>query len=83
MQWILVLITDALAGKAMSSHDEDPQIYVLLDHEERIPLFTRAAEKDPDLPYGPLLRCATNTIPSFRILMPSTERLRVKTSSCN
>lgn len=39
MQWILVLITDALA-----------------DHDERIQLFTKAAEKDPELPYGPLLR---------------------------
>ncbi|KAF7322657.1 V-type proton ATPase subunit H [Mycena chlorophos] len=26
------------------------------DHDERIPLFTRAAETDPELPYGPLLR---------------------------
>ncbi|KAL5511416.1 VMA13 [Sanghuangporus vaninii] len=39
MQWILVLITDALA-----------------DHEERTQWFRRAAEKDPELPYGPLLR---------------------------
>ncbi|KAI5124066.1 hypothetical protein M0805_003893 [Coniferiporia weirii] len=39
MQWILVLIADAL-----------------VDHEERIPLFTKAVEKDPELPYGPLLR---------------------------
>ncbi|KAH9981470.1 ATPase V1 complex subunit H [Lactifluus volemus] len=28
----------------------------LTDHEERIILFTRAANNDPDLPYGPLLR---------------------------
>ncbi|KAF8197401.1 armadillo-type protein [Pholiota molesta] len=28
----------------------------LQDHEERIPLFFRAAEADPDLPYVPLLR---------------------------
>ncbi|KAN0075462.1 Armadillo-type fold [Tylopilus felleus] len=28
----------------------------LLDHDERIPLFTRAAQSDPDLPYSPLLR---------------------------
>ncbi|KIJ17093.1 hypothetical protein PAXINDRAFT_111820 [Paxillus involutus ATCC 200175] len=28
----------------------------LLDHDERIPLFTRAAQSDPDLPYLPLLR---------------------------
>ncbi|KAH8108453.1 ATPase, V1 complex, subunit H [Phellopilus nigrolimitatus] len=44
MQWILVLITDALA-----------------DHDERIPLFTKAVEKDPELPYGPLLRALENT----------------------
>ncbi|KAL0578250.1 H(+)-transporting V1 sector ATPase subunit H [Marasmius crinis-equi] len=28
----------------------------LADHDERIPLFTRAAETDPELPYVPLLR---------------------------
>jgi V-type H+-transporting ATPase subunit H len=28
----------------------------LLDHDERIPLFTRAVESDPELPYAPLLR---------------------------
>ncbi|KAH0830290.1 ATPase V1 complex subunit H [Lanmaoa asiatica] len=28
----------------------------LLDHDERIPLFTRTAHSDPDLPYLPLLR---------------------------
>ncbi|TFK55012.1 ATPase, V1 complex, subunit H [Heliocybe sulcata] len=28
----------------------------LADHDERIPLFTRAVESDPDLPYGPLLK---------------------------
>jgi len=39
MQYILVLIADALA-----------------DHDERIPLFTRAGESDPDLPYWPLTR---------------------------
>lgn len=27
-----------------------------IDHDERIPLFTRAAQSDPDLPYLPLLR---------------------------
>ncbi|KAL0947311.1 hypothetical protein HGRIS_013430 [Hohenbuehelia grisea] len=28
----------------------------LVDHEERIPLFTRTSETEPDLPYIPLLR---------------------------
>ncbi|KAI0048224.1 ATPase V1 complex subunit H [Auriscalpium vulgare] len=28
----------------------------LADHDERIALFTRAKESDPELPYGPLLR---------------------------
>ncbi|THH15592.1 hypothetical protein EW146_g4899 [Bondarzewia mesenterica] len=28
----------------------------LADHDERIPLFTKAAESDPELPYDPLLR---------------------------
>ncbi|KAI0029737.1 ATPase V1 complex subunit H [Vararia minispora EC-137] len=41
MQWVLVMIADALTGA---------------DHDERIPLFTRAAESDPDMPYVPLLR---------------------------
>ena len=27
------------------------------DHEERIPWFTNASQSDPELPYGPLLRC--------------------------
>ncbi|KAI0316789.1 ATPase V1 complex subunit H [Amylostereum chailletii] len=39
MQWVLVLIGDALT-----------------DHDERVSLFTRTVESDPDLPYGPLLR---------------------------
>lgn len=26
------------------------------DHDERVPLFTRASETDPELPYGALLR---------------------------
>jgi hypothetical protein len=29
---------------------------VYIDHDERIPLFTRAVESDPELPYAPLLR---------------------------
>ncbi|KAI6129138.1 armadillo-type protein [Pisolithus thermaeus] len=28
----------------------------LLDHDERIPLFTRTVQSDPDLPHAPLLR---------------------------
>ncbi|KAG8900908.1 H(+)-transporting V1 sector ATPase subunit H [Tulasnella sp. 403] len=36
----------------------------LLDHDERIPLFTRPVEGEPDLPYGPLLR-ALNTQDEF------------------
>jgi len=28
----------------------------LVDHDERIPLFTRTEEVDPELPFGPLLR---------------------------
>jgi len=28
----------------------------LIDHDERIPLYTRAAESDPEMPLGPLLR---------------------------
>ena len=29
---------------------------IIPDHDERIPLFTRASETDPELPYGALLR---------------------------
>ena len=32
---------------------------VSADHDERIPLFSRTAQSDPDLPYHPLMRCAT------------------------
>ncbi|KAI0340669.1 ATPase V1 complex subunit H [Trametopsis cervina] len=34
---------------------------MLWDHEERIALFTRASESDPELPYGPLLRLLQST----------------------
>lgn len=33
-----------------------------IDHEERIPLFTRASETDPELPYIPLLRYVLSMI---------------------
>ena len=32
---------------------------VSADHDERIPLFSRTAQSDPDLPYHPLMRGAT------------------------
>ncbi|KIO27114.1 hypothetical protein M407DRAFT_73717 [Tulasnella calospora MUT 4182] len=31
----------------------------LLDHDERIPLFTKQIDTEPELPYGPLLRACT------------------------
>ncbi|KAG9049243.1 H(+)-transporting V1 sector ATPase subunit H [Tulasnella sp. UAMH 9824] len=31
----------------------------LLDHDERIPLFTKQVDAEPELPYGPLLRACT------------------------
>jgi V-type H+-transporting ATPase subunit H len=55
MQCILVLIADALAGLFRI-----PENHVILtletDHDERIPLFLKTSESDPDLPYLPLLR---------------------------
>lgn len=57
MQCILVYIADALLGQSSQN-----VIYLPLfpdnipDHDERIPLFTRTSETDPDLPYGALLR---------------------------
>jgi hypothetical protein len=30
--------------------------FSLPDHDERIPLFTRSVENDPELPYTPLLK---------------------------
>ncbi|KAF6764976.1 armadillo-type protein [Ephemerocybe angulata] len=44
MQYLLVLIADALA-----------------DHDERIPLFTRTSQVDPDLPYAPLIKALDTT----------------------
>ncbi|KAJ3505271.1 hypothetical protein NMY22_g17642 [Coprinellus aureogranulatus] len=44
MQYLLVLIADALA-----------------DHDERIPLFTRTSQVDPDLPYVPLMKALDTT----------------------
>lgn len=55
MQCILVYIADALLGKSLY----DPCFSFpdnTSDHDERIPLFTRASEVDPELPYGALLR---------------------------
>jgi len=47
--------------KSLQRVDTQQAILVLIadaitDHEERIPLFTRASEADPELPYIPLLR---------------------------
>lgn len=42
-----------------------------IDHEERIPLFARANQIDPDLPYLPLLKYVT----FFQIPLYLTETL--------
>jgi V-type H+-transporting ATPase subunit H len=55
MQCLLVLIADALQGKSHLRF-QAMSFNKVSDHEERIPLFFRAAEADPDLPYVPLLR---------------------------
>jgi hypothetical protein len=56
MQCILVYIADALLGKYFKCDPSSPCPDNILDHDERIPLFTRASETDPELPYGALLR---------------------------
>ncbi|KAF4615328.1 hypothetical protein D9613_002847 [Agrocybe pediades] len=60
MQCLLILITDALQGSfklplPVVQSTLTPHI-LYEDHEERIPLFLKASETDPDLPYVPLLR---------------------------
>ena len=55
MQWVLVMIGDAITGMQYSTTFYQP-FHVPIDHDERIPLFTRTQQSDPDLPYGPLLR---------------------------
>ncbi|KAG6910921.1 hypothetical protein DXG01_006604 [Tephrocybe rancida] len=49
MQCLLVLIADALSAA---------------DHEERIPVFLRTSESDPDLPFLPLLRSESTRLPA-------------------
>lgn len=56
MQCLLVLIADALAGRSNIAITMRHSIQYPLDHEERIPLFTRTSQVDPDLPYIPLLK---------------------------
>ncbi|EIN07746.1 ATPase V1 complex subunit H [Punctularia strigosozonata HHB-11173 SS5] len=51
----------------------------LIDHEERIALFTRASETDPELPYGPLLK-ALETQDDF-VQLKSTQILTILLSS--
>ena len=76
-QCILVLIADALSGVFVQPSVAIRGLILEQDHEERIPLFTRASETDPDFPYVPLLRyvshypfrgCANNIPPEFSIL---------------
>ena len=57
IQCLLVLITDALQGRWQLQTFLSPTSNAIEDHDERIPLFLKAAESDPELPYLPLLRC--------------------------
>jgi hypothetical protein len=41
---------------ALAACEAGLMLDVCVDHDERIPLFTRAVETDPELPYAPLLR---------------------------
>ncbi|GBE82511.1 ATPase V1 complex subunit H [Sparassis latifolia] len=51
----------------------------IADHEERIPLFTKAKQSDPELPYGPLLQILESQ-DSF-VQLKSTQILTVLLSS--
>lgn len=64
LQWVLVLIADALTGESTRQKmcEDILKIYYCSDHEERIPLFVRTSQKDPSLPYEPLLRYATGLL---------------------
>lgn len=42
------------------------------DRDERIPLFTRAVESDPELPYAPLLRYAPSAYLVYLLRLPRT-----------
>lgn len=56
MQWILVLIADALTGIYCYFEHQFVPNYLLTEHDERKALFTDASTDDPELPYTPLLR---------------------------
>lgn len=62
MHLILVLIADALQGHP-AFQSPRTQLTLCPDHEERIPMFVKSGETDPDMPYGPLLKCV-NLCPS-------------------
>jgi len=53
------------------------------DHDERIPLFTRASETDPELPYGALLRYKLHVAQWRTFLMPYLALWTSKTTSSN
>lgn len=52
------------------SYYDEANLYTFTDHEERVPLFIKTSESDPELPYGPLLRYVTIS-PRFSIIQPS------------
>ncbi|EAU88406.1 MSTP042 [Coprinopsis cinerea okayama7 len=56
----------------------------LSEHEERIPLFTRTQQTDPDLPYSPLLSAPSTALP-LRQLQPFINTLSalIKSPSTN
>ena len=83
MQWILVLMTDALAGKPYWIMCLKVTLRCSLDHDERIPLFLKTSEKDPNLPFEPLLRCATAISCCICSSDQVLEHLRTQTTSCN
>jgi len=56
--------------------------FSLPDHDERIPLFTRSVESDPELPYTPLLKYAIYAF-GRHVLIFSQGHSRHKTNSSN
>jgi hypothetical protein len=56
-QAVLVMMGDALTGESFKWRDTGAGLRgIVADHEERVGLFLRTVEEDPELPYGPLVQ---------------------------
>jgi V-type H+-transporting ATPase subunit H len=84
-QCLLVWIADALTGEDGYT-TRGALVWCLMDfieHEERIPLFTRMDQVDSDLPYLPLLKYATTSSELSVAAETLLDALMHKTSSFN